>query len=96
MTVMRVTVGIYHKPYNLKGTVCDGTINLHWARSSEIILDNGFGARKLEIFQGGCVGKLKGRCGNSCAVVTSCRESSECSCIFFISNEKHEAAFSKL
>ena len=43
MTVMRVTVGIYHKPYNLKGTVCDGTINLQWARSSEIFGDNGFG-----------------------------------------------------
>ena len=97
MTVMRVTVGIYHKPYNLKGTVCDGTINLHWARSSEIFGDNGSGgaSRKLEIFQGGRVGKLKGLCGNSCAVVTSCRESSECSCIFFISNEKNESAFSR-
>ena len=44
MTVMRITEGIYHKPYRpWKGTVCDGTINLHWARSSEIFGDNGIG-----------------------------------------------------
>ena len=44
MTVMRATERIYQKPYQpWKGTVCDSTINLHWARSSEIILDDGFG-----------------------------------------------------